>query len=80
MDTIRSSINYSIYQDIYNHLSSEKPYPIDREDCLETIRLLHAFYVSDEQGRWIDLEDALHSSRLGQDNEIISEMYRTPRQ
>jgi len=69
-----------VYQDIYNHLSSEKPYPIDREDCLETIRLLHAFYVSDEQGRWIDLEDALHSSRLGQDNEIISEMYRTPRQ
>lgn len=66
-----------MYRDIVADLSGGPSYPVDRADCLGTIRLLHAFYRSDEAGGWIDVASHEQSSRLGRPNDAISDLYRT---
>lgn len=68
-----------MYRDIVADLCGNTPYPVSRDDCLRTLRLLHAFYRADEAGNWIDVADASESTRLGRENEAISDLYRTPR-
>ena len=67
-----------MYTDIVADLSGGAPYPVDRDDCLGTLKLLHAFYRSDEAGTWVDVDSKEHSVRLGQADEDISALYRTP--
>ena len=67
-----------VYADIAAFFADGTPYPVSREDCLATIRLLHAFYRSDEAGGWVDTGEAAQSARLGRANEDISNLYRTP--
>ena len=55
------------------------PYPIDRNDALKTIQLLHAFYRSDEVGAWADVSATEGSMRLGQEDDELSKLYRTAR-
>ena len=45
------------------------------EDGLNTIRLLHALYRSNEERRWIRLDDHLESLRLGERNEKLLAPY-----
>jgi len=68
-----------MYGDIVKHMSGEAAYPVSREDCLATLKLLHAFYRSDEAGDWIRVGTDDQSSRLGRDNEAVSDLYRTPK-
>jgi predicted dehydrogenase len=68
----------AVYRDIVAHFRGERPYPIDREDCLQTLKLLHAFYRSDEVGAWVAVDSEGASARLGRANEAISRLYRTP--
>ncbi len=70
----------TMYQDIAAFFGSRTPYPVDRTDCLMTLQLLHAFYRSDEQGGWVDVNDGKQSTRLGRADEKISDLYRTPTQ
>ncbi len=51
---------------------------MSREDCLGTLKLLHAFYRSDEAGRWVDVDSQAQSARLGRPNEAVARLYRTP--
>ena len=67
-----------MYADIVRHFAGIAPYPVSREDCLGTLRLLHAFYRSDETGGWVDVGGREQSARLGRPNEKISALYRTP--
>ncbi|RAU23584.1 gfo/Idh/MocA family oxidoreductase [Paramagnetospirillum kuznetsovii] len=68
-----------MYRDIAAAFHQSKPYPVDREDCMATIRLLHAFYRSDEaSGGWVSVDSPEQSARLGRPNEAISDRYRTP--
>lgn len=67
-----------MYADIVRHFAGGAPYPVSREDCLGTLRLLHAFYRSDEAGGWVDVEGGAQSTRLGRVNDEISDLYRTP--
>lgn len=66
-----------MYRDIAAFFQDSTPYPVDRADCLETLKLLHAFYRSDETGGWVDVDTEEQSSRLGRANEEISNLYRT---
>ena len=66
------------YRDIVADLQGGTPYPVDREDCLNTLKLLHAFYRSDEAGNWVNVDSDDESTRLGTANEEISNLYRTP--
>ncbi len=67
-----------MYQDIAAFFRDGTPYPVDRDDCLGTLKLLHAFYRSDEAGGWVDVDTDEESRRLGRPNEEISNLYRTP--
>lgn len=69
----------AMYRDIVASFTSGAPYPVDRNDCLNTIKLLHAFYHSDEVGGWVDVDSAEESSRLGRPDDSLARLYRTPR-
>lgn len=68
-----------MYGDIVKHFAGDQPYPVSREDCIATLKLLHAFYRSDEAGDWVDVDSPDQSGRLGRINEDVSNLYRTPR-
>ncbi len=68
----------ALYRDISAAFHRGIPYPVDRDDCLGTIRLLHAFYRSDEVLDWVDVASSEPSARLGRANESVSRLYRTP--
>jgi len=67
-----------MYRDISAFFNQNIPYPVDRNDCLNTIKLLHAFYRSDEIGTWTYTENSDESIRLGRPDESLANLYRTP--
>ena len=67
-----------MYRDIAAYWNGQTPYPVDRRDCLNTIKLLHAFYRSDETGGWVEVESDEESTRLGRPDDALSNLYRTP--
>ena len=67
-----------MYEDILAFAQDGVPYPVSRDDCLNTLKLLHAFYRSDEDGGWVEVASGTSSDRLGRPNEAISDLYRTP--
>ena len=66
-----------VYKDIYYSLSNRRDFFISQEDCAQSIKLLHAFYRSDEKRHWQNVNEDGESSRLGRDDEEISKLYRT---
>jgi predicted dehydrogenase len=66
-----------LYKDIYNCMISDTPYSVSQQDCLQSIRLLHAFYRSDEKNDWQEVDEDGESIRLGRKNDEISNLYRT---
>ena len=67
-----------MYRDIVAFFNDGTPYPVSREDCLGTLKLLHAFYRSDEAGGWVDVNSDDQSERLGRADDALSDLYRTP--
>jgi len=67
-----------MYRDIVSEFQNGIPYPVDQDDCLQTLKLLHAFYRADEAGSWVNVDSNEESNRLGIANEAISKLYRTP--
>lgn len=67
-----------MYSDIVAFFRDSSSFPVDRNDCLGTLKLLHAFYRSDEAGGWVDVDSEEQSVRLGRDDDDISNLYRTP--
>jgi predicted dehydrogenase len=69
----------TMYRDVEAAFHAGKAYPVSRQDCLSTIKLLHAFYRSDEaEGAWVRVDSPEQSSRLGRPNDEVSNLYRTP--
>ena len=68
----------AVYRDIAAERFGGPAYPVTREEALATLRLLHAFYRSDETGGRVALTEKPVSERLGRPNESISNLYRTP--
>jgi len=68
----------AMYHDISACLNRGVPYRVDREDCLRTLKLLHAFYRSDEVGGWVEVDKDEESVRLGRPDDSLSVLYRTP--
>jgi predicted dehydrogenase len=67
-----------LYRDIVAFFEHGRAYPVTRDDCLGTLKLLHAFYRSDEAGGWVEVAGDAQSVRLGAPDEKISGLYRTP--
>ena len=68
----------AMYADIVSAFRDGVPYPVSADDCRDTLKLLHAFYRSDEAGEWVDVDCDDESARLGREDDAISEFYRTP--
>tara|TARA_B100000767_G_scaffold275456_1_gene312509 strand:- start:3844 stop:4929 length:1086 start_codon:yes stop_codon:yes gene_type:complete len=68
-----------LYEDIYSSISNGSLYSVSQQDCLKSIQLLHAFYRSDEKSNWQEVDEEGESVRLGQENNEISNLYRTVR-
>ncbi len=66
-----------LYKDIFHSMASDTPYAVSQNDCLQSIRLLHAFYRSDEKNDWQEVSEDGESIRLGKENIEISNLYRT---
>ena len=49
---------------------------LSMNDCYNTIKLLHAFYLSDEKSNWVNLNDEIVSLKLGRENDEISNLFR----
>lgn len=68
-----------IYGEIRDFFEKDMNYPVDRQDCLNTLKLLHAFYRSDEAGGWVDVDSEEESVRLGRPDDALADLYRTPK-
>lgn len=68
----------AMYRDIAAHFHDGRPYPVSRQDCLGTLRLLNAFYRADEAGTWVEVDSTEQSTRLGRPDEALANLYRTP--
>ena len=69
-----------MYRDIVSDLKGDQSFPIDQNDCLQTLSLLHAFYRSDESQARVNVTSQFESKRLGRSDEALAKMYRTPYQ
>lgn len=67
----------NIYYDIVKDLSNEYTFPISKTDCTEVLQLLHAFYLSDEEGISISPSKSNFSKRLGKYDKVLFDFYRT---
>ncbi len=66
----------SLYQDIVAHMREESIFPVSETEAFKTLSLLHSFYVSHEQGVAVNPVLGRESSRLGEENEKLSQLYR----
>lgn len=66
-----------IYKNIVDFFRLGKIFPVSKDDCLGTLKLLHSFYVSQEQKNWIEVEKGLESANLGRSDETLANLYRT---
>ena len=67
-----------IYADIFHTLREGAGYPIPREDTFGTIQLLNAFYESNRQQSWVDVESVMDNPDLGRRDDDLAALYRTP--
>jgi UDP-N-acetyl-2-amino-2-deoxyglucuronate dehydrogenase len=66
-----------IYEEILAHFKGELKFPVTYEETLRTIKLLNAFYLSDESNEWVDVATAGDSVRLGREDDLLADIYRT---
>lgn len=64
-----------VYEMVVKSLLEGKPVPVEFEDGLNTIRLLHALYRSNEERRWVRLDEQVESKRLGERNDQLLGQY-----
>jgi UDP-N-acetyl-2-amino-2-deoxyglucuronate dehydrogenase len=69
--------HHHLYKSISDYFNKQIAYLISEEDCYNSIKLLHAFYASDEKNRAVKLTEQLESSRLNSVDENLAELYRT---
>ena len=64
-----------IYEMVVGSLTGGQPAPVEFDDGLNTIRLLHALYRSNEERRWVRMDEQAESGRLGETNNKLLAQY-----
>ncbi|MBF0386281.1 MAG: Gfo/Idh/MocA family oxidoreductase [Candidatus Omnitrophica bacterium] len=64
-----------VYSKLITAINEKQPSPVDFNDGLNTIRLLHALYRSNEDRRWVRLDEEVESKRLGERNDKLLAEY-----
>lgn len=67
-----------VLEGVAQSILTGRPSPVEFEDGLQTLRLLHAIYKSDEERNWLSLSGDVQSRRLGTPDETLAAQYRTP--
>jgi UDP-N-acetyl-2-amino-2-deoxyglucuronate dehydrogenase len=67
--------HHKVYEMLVRSIIGGQPSPVDFDDGLNTIRLLHALYRSQEDRRWVRLDEQVESKRLGESNEKLLAQY-----
>ena len=65
------------YNKLKESLLLKKKFPVNQKDCYATIRLLNAFYKSDELEKKVLVKNITSSKRLNIKNNNLSKLYRT---
>lgn len=71
--------HHDTYEGIYEALVNGGKPAVEFADAMSTIRFLHAVYLSAERGAWVDVAAGEESARLGQPDDALAALYRTPR-
>ncbi|OGT32136.1 MAG: hypothetical protein A3E87_04925 [Gammaproteobacteria bacterium RIFCSPHIGHO2_12_FULL_35_23] len=66
-----------VIEEVANSILYDKQFLVEFDDGLQTIKLLHAIYRSDELGTWVEVNEAKDSKRLGVPDEALLQLYRT---
>lgn len=66
-----------MYSDIVAALSGGTPYSAEYEDVLASMKLLNAFYRSDECAGWVQVNEGEESTRLGRSDDALAGLYRS---
>jgi len=69
--------HFDIYKSIQSHFYQKKSFPVNKEDCYQTIKLLHSFYKSSEIKKTVYLQSNFESKNLGKQNKKISKLYNS---
>ena len=67
--------HHRVYEMIVKAINEGRPAPVEFDDGLNTIRLLHALYRSNEERRWVRLDEQVESKRLGERNDKLLSQY-----
>lgn len=67
--------HFSFYKDVAKTMNKNIKFPHGFEQCKKTLKLIHAFYRSDEMNKEVFLNKAKNSKRLGRNNEKVSKFY-----
>jgi predicted dehydrogenase len=70
--------HFDFYNDIIRNFNGKK-FPVSFKDCLSSINILNAHYVSHERGKEVQIvkNKNINSKYLGKKNDKISNLYRT---
>lgn len=66
-----------IYAGAYQAIVSGGPPAVEFEDAMQTVRLLHAVYVSAERHAWVEVARGEESGRLGRPDDTLAALYRS---
>jgi len=66
-----------IYREIVESFQNDQSYSVGYRDVLATIKLLNAFYISDEKQDRVQMMHSGDSTRLGRRDEVLENLYRT---
>lgn len=68
-----------IYAGVYETIVNGGQPAVNFADAMNTIRFLHAVYLSDERRDWVEVNRGEESARLGRPDEKLANLYRTPK-
>ena len=64
------------YIDLEKSINKNIKFPVSEKDCINTIKFLHSFYLSNHKSKKISFAKVHDFYRLGEKNEKISKLYR----
>lgn len=66
----------NIYMGVLNAILYDEKPAVEFLDAMNTMKLLHAMYVSAEKNTWVNLDEGLSSLQLGRQDNTLAQPYR----
>ena len=69
-----------IYSGVFNAITKRAKPAVEFHDAMNTMKFLHAMYVSAENNSWINIDEGISSPNLGRHDDTLSQLYRAKRE